>query len=334
MKRFKHWMGSWWMRFILSAAVLVFIFSRVDLVQLRRILAAADYGLLAAAFFVFSAIYAVLILRWWLFIQGVALKGVNVMTMVRYFFIGVFGNLFMPTSIGGDMIKVVGLCRGRPNKQKVVASVLLDRLSGFFGIVTVAALAYPLAGGMFEGAAVGPSLAMLAFGSAAVTVVLFHEGLYSQALRVVGRFESVKRWLIQLHYDIALLKGRKRVLAAGWCLSCAAQVLLAVSFWLSALALGQTVALKAFVLAVPLICVVTIVPSIGGLGVREAGSVFFLTKAGMAAEAAVGISLINFAFMTVIGAFGAVMFFLTAPVKDAVHDLEEAVDEAFVPPAG
>ena len=61
----------------------------------------------------------------------------------------------------------------------------------------------------------------------------------------------------------------------------------------------------------PLICVASSVPSIGGLGVREAGTAFLLAKVGVDSGVAVSISLINFLFMVLVGLLGALIYWLT-----------------------
>ena len=63
-------------------------------------------------------------------------------TSTCWFFIGLFWNLAPISTLGSDLIKGVGLSRETGHRPKVFASIVLDRLSGFAGIVILAAAAF------------------------------------------------------------------------------------------------------------------------------------------------------------------------------------------------
>ena len=113
---------------------------------------------------------------------------------------------------------------------------------------------------------------------------------------------------MDVHADVVLMKRRKRT--AVWCglLSILAQILGAYLFWLIAKALGQHVGLMYFLMVSPIVCAVTFLPSIGGLGFREMGWVYFLSRVGVAKGIAVGLSLVSFLFTIVIGVIGGILY--------------------------
>jgi uncharacterized membrane protein YbhN (UPF0104 family) len=61
---------------------------------------------------------------------------------IEYYFTGMFFNLFMPTTIGGDAVKCYYLSKSSPDKDKMdsVYSVLADRVSGVMVLIWLAAL--------------------------------------------------------------------------------------------------------------------------------------------------------------------------------------------------
>ena len=132
---------SFLLRVAISGALLWFIFSRIDMESTAEVLKSADltYIFLAAIIFVF--INGILLCRWFIFIKALDLS-VPVNSVITHYFYGLFGNLFLPTAIGGDLIKVIGLCKNSSEKPKIVASVLIDRLSGFASIAIVAVVAF------------------------------------------------------------------------------------------------------------------------------------------------------------------------------------------------
>lgn len=298
------------LRFGLSAVLLIYIFSKIDAEQTLAVVKTADIRFIIYAFLVFFTISFLLLLRWSVFIKALKLEA-PFFSIVRYFFIGLFGNLFLPSAIGGDVIKIFGLCRYSTQKAKVVASVLLDRLSGFAGMVGVATAAFLFGHRVINDASVLISIVAMAGASAVIGTVLFHEGAYSFCCQVFARFPRVKESLMKMHYDIALLKDRPAALLQAVGISALSQVSLALTFFFISKALHQDVPLFYFIIFVPLICVASTVPSIGGLGVREAGTAYLLAKVGVASGVAVSISLINFLFMVLMGLLGGLFYVST-----------------------
>jgi len=301
---------SFVLRFGLSAGLLFFAFRNIDIKEILNRIRNADPWLLAFSFAVFLLIYLVILCRWFLFIRGLGLPA-SFFNVSRFFAIGLAGNLVLPTAVGGDIIKTVGLCHHHSEKPKVVASVLLDRLSGFAGIVLMAVAVFPFATDLLADRfilfiIIGMGLVIIFLG-----VILFHEGIYGFFCRVFERLPRVKKSLMQIHYDVALLKNKRVVIYQAIGLSCVAQVLLAATFWLTAEALHEHIDFVYYLLFTPIICVATSMPSIGGVGVRESSAKGLFPKAGMNKDIAFSIGILNSAYMYIVGAFGGLFFLFT-----------------------
>jgi hypothetical protein len=300
--------------FVLSGGLMWWLSTKIDFAQTAAVVKSADLQYILYAFVLFVAINFVLIARWVVVIKALGLP-VNFGKAARYSLIGLFGNLFLPSAVGGDLIKIVGLCLNSQDKPKVVASVLVDRLSGFAGMVVVAIISFVCGFRWIADISVALAIAAMAVASTGIAMVLFNETAYSFCCQIFSSFPKFKKSLMQMHYDIALLKGRQDALYKAVGLSAVSQVALAATFFLVSKALHQDVSLFYFIIFIPLICVMATVPSIGGLGVREAGAAYFLGKVGVASGVAVSISLINFLFMALVGLLGGVYFILTQPKK-------------------
>lgn len=298
------------LRFGLSFALLAYLYHQIDIEKTTHILKSADLTLIIYAFGIFLFINFIILIRWIVFIRALGLHA-SFLKVARCLLIGLFGNLFLPSAIGGDVIKTLGLCHNSSQKPKAVASVLLDRLSGFAGIVIVATLAFACGFHLINDLSLFLSILIMAVISVAIGTVLFHEKIYSFCCRIFTAFPKIKQGLMNVHYDIVLLKDRKDAIYQGIGVACFGHILLAFMFFLSAKALHQDVALIYFFIFVPLICVAAAVPSIGGLGAREAGAAYLFAKAGMDSGVAVSISLISYLFMVMIGLAGGVIYMAT-----------------------
>ncbi len=304
-------------RFLLSFALLYYLYLKIDITRTVEVVTSARVPYLLYAMMTFFVINVILLLRWRLFLRAMDVEAPFI-SITRYFFVGLFGNLFLPSAIGGDVIKTVGLCRYSSQKATVVATVLLDRLSGFAGMVVIASLSFLFGHRLLNDVTLLVSIVMMAVASSAIVLVLFNEKLYSFCCRVFSFFPKLKSALMQVHYDVVLLKDKRYVLYQAVGMSCLSQITLAVTFFLVAKALHQDVALLYFLIFVPLICVASSMPSIGGLGVREAGAAFLLAKVGVESGVAVSISLINFLYMVLVGLLGGLIFLVTrCPMSQA-----------------
>lgn len=320
MKRIAKTFFSFLLRFGLSAGLLWLIFSRIDdKEQIAILINTADPWYIFYALVFFGAVHYIVLLRWRIFIKAFSLD-IPWMNMSRYFFLGLFGNLFLPTAIGGDVIKTAGLCINTQEKQKVVASVLLDRLSGFASMVVISCLSLAVGFQYFKNPLIWLTVLMMGLTLTGIGVVLFHEKLYRFFCQVFYFFPKVRTAVMQMHYDIALLKDQKRVLIQAVGVSCFSQIFLAVTFFLLAKALHQDVMLFYFIIFTPIACVASSFPSIGGLGFREGALEYLLVGAGVAAGVGASIGLLSFLFMVVVGMGGGVFFFMT---KDDAGGMSE-----------
>lgn len=298
---------SFFLRFGLSAALLAWLFSRIDYKHTLAAIKQADKGYLLAAFLVFFLTCAFILWRWIILMKALGLKFKRV-SAARWFFIGQFCNLFLPTSVGGDVIKALGLAKETSHKPKIFVSIVLDRLTGFVGIVLVASISFFFGRKILGDSSVIVSIVSMAAISLGLGTVLFSRRLYSWACEVFSFWPKAKEGLKNLHHDILLMRGKHKEFLLTVGISMVSQVILAYDFYLVAQGMHQRIPFVYFIIFSPLVCVVTSLPSIGGLGVREMGWVYLLAKVGVLQGVALALSLLNFAFMVLIGLVGGVWY--------------------------
>ncbi len=313
-------------RFVISGALLWYVFSRIDMQGTAEILKSADVSYIIIAASIFIVINGILLLRWFVFIKALDLS-IPVKSVITHYFYGLFGNLFLPTAIGGDLIKVIGLCKDSSQKPKIVASVLIDRLSGFASIAIVATIAFLFGRNLIGDNTLIVPIAFMAGSILIIAAVLFNEKIYSLGCRLFAWFPRLQKGLMTMHYDIALLKGAHKYKEGvkGVALSCLSQVIFAFTFYFTAKALHQDIPVIYFLIFVPIICVAAAFPSIGGLGFREVGAVYLFAKIGVESGVAASMSLISFLFMVMVGLVGGFIYVYTLSVGRIQRDSSDAV---------
>ncbi len=317
---------SFFGRFALSGGLLFWLFKNINWVETINAFKSAEWHLLFGAFAVNFLINIICLVRWQIFMQALDLKA-PIGSVFRYFFIGLFGNLFLPTSIGGDVVKAIGLSNRVGQKPKVVASILLDRLSGFGGLVVLALTAYVFGHAIIDAPAVIIPVLVLTVLSLSIGLMLFHDQVYEFCCRIFKRVPRLHVALMEMHADVVLMKRRKRTAVGCVAISVLAQVLGAYMYFLIAMALGQKVGFVYFLVFTPIVCAISFLPSIGGLGFREFGWVHFLKLQGVSQGIAMSISLISFFFVIVIGVLGGVLYVTSGPSRRVQCPAEDAATE-------
>lgn len=311
---------SFLFRVVLSVALLWYVFSKIDFEQTAEVLRSANLNYIVLAGIIFFAMNGILLYRWMVFIRALDLT-TTTGNVVLHFFYGAFGNLFLPTAIGGDILKAVGLCKNSTQKPKVIASIILDRISGFASIAIVAVTGFTVGYTYIDDKVLIVPIILMGAGCLTVAVILLNERIYSLFCRIFDWFPKFKNSMMKLHYDIALLKesdnykaGIKAIL-----LSCLSQVVFAWIFYLTARGLQQEIPIIYFLIFIPIICVISAFPSIGGLGVRELGAAYLFGRIGVESGIAVSLTLINFLFMVLVGLIGGILYVYTLSAGRVQH---------------
>lgn len=300
--------------FFLSAGLLGWLFYHIDYKKIWMEVKSADMQYLIAAGILYFLINFLIWWRWMILMKAIKLS-FKKFSSLRWFFIGLTCNLLPITSVGGDVVKGLGIAQETGFKTKVFASIVLDRLIGFMAIVLIAFLAFWGGHKIVDNAQIMVSIMILTVISLGLGSVLFSHRLFQWAITVFGRWPKIKDSLLRLHYDIVLFKGKQDKAIVTLFISILAQVALAVDYYLIAKALHQDISLFYFIIFSPLVCVAQIIPSVGGLGVREQSWVILLANVGIAGSAAAAISIINFFFMLVVGLLGGIFYVATFSVR-------------------
>ncbi|MFA5260114.1 MAG: lysylphosphatidylglycerol synthase transmembrane domain-containing protein [Candidatus Omnitrophota bacterium] len=303
-------------RYVISGLLLIYLYNQVDVEKTAAIIKSADMGYMLLAFIIFNLINGMILIRWIVYVRAFNIEA-SLVSLTRYFSIGLFGNLFLPSAIGGDVIKTMGLCHKREGKAKVVASVVLDRLSGFASMVTVSTVAFFAGYHLLQDMSLLAIIIVIAGVSGAVAFIISNEKIYSYCCRAFQVFPRLQRGLMNMHYDIVLLKDGKKTNLKAILISSIAHSSLSFVWYILAKSLHQDIPLIYFLVFVSFTCFASTFPSVGGLGAREAAAVYLFAKVGVAPGIAMSISLLNYLLMVLGGLLGGAIYILT---KDHLAD--------------
>jgi uncharacterized protein (TIRG00374 family) len=312
-------------RLAVSAAILGALAWRINWGQVAAAFRALDWGLWVASLGVLLAAQVVSALRWQWLSRPLGFAD-PLRRYVGLYFVGMFFNLLLPTSVGGDAVRAVGLNAGSGRRMAALLSVLLDRLSGLLvllALACVAALACPVPLPAWVTASVGGTALAAAVGLAllpASTRVLAR--IDSDGGRWHGVLVKVRRLAAAVREAAGMYRREPRLMVGSTALSVLVQAASVVQVALVGRAVGAEVPMAVYGVAVPMVALLTLLPvSLSGMGVREAGMVLFLRPVGVPAGAAVTVAFLWFCGQTAAGLAGAgVYLFGHFPRPEVRHD--------------
>ena len=305
-------------KFLVSGLLLTILFWRVDRPTFIRAIQMLPLKVFLGCAGLYILGYLISTVRWQrlLLAEGIRLPFWR-LTLV--YFEAAFFNLFLPTLIGGDIVRGYTIYRITQGHDASIASILADRLSGFAALVGIALIALGLAYGRIRDPQVAAMILTVAVAFIGMIAVLLHDRMKERASRLLRIF-GLTRFQAKLHGMVEALqryRGHRRALGQALLFSVLLQALIIVTYYLIGAGLNLGVPLAYFFLYVPLITFVAMLPvSVAGLGVREGGAVYFFAKVGVNAATALTMSLAWFALTLVVSGLGGLAFlFDTSCVK-------------------
>jgi uncharacterized membrane protein YbhN (UPF0104 family) len=277
------------LRLAVSAALIAWILARTPFREVGDAFRAADFRLvlLAAALHGFDTFASVR--RWRLLIRAQGGEA-SFPFLVRSYLVGIFFNNFLPSTIGGDMVRAIDTARTGVGRAKAVAIIFVDRFVGLLALMSFAVLGV-LASGRLTARI--PSLFAWVAGGAVVLGLL-------AALLFLPSAGPAR--LLDFH-------GKKGVLARafGWSLLLQTSVIL--NGFLLARALHVPIPLPYFFLIVPLALFVMMLPvSINAIGVRESVWAFFFAAFGVPAALGVAVAWLGYGTVLVEALVGGCVY--------------------------
>ena len=303
----------------ISLGLIWFVFRKIDLADLWSRIAAARplYLIFAILLMVFVTAISGLRLKIVLKVQNISM---TFFRMTALSFIGAFFNNFMPTSIGGDVIKTYFIARESGKNLPAIISVLVDRTMGYMALVIYLPIALLLGFDYMTEPKIRALVAIVTLVSVCILSLLFSRTLFKPFYHLIKKIKvmNLGNMLAEIYEGLQVYKKHPLSFAGVVALAIFMQSLTIVSVYLLGLALNLEVGLIYYFICVPLTFVAIMTPSINGVGVREATFVYLfctILKVIPRQEDAVALSLMTFALYLINSLFGGLFYAFSGTVK-------------------
>ncbi len=273
---------KWALRVVIGAAIVALLLGRRDAAtQVAHTLRSIPFWVILGAVAFYWAGQILSAYKWQLLLRARG-TDVSLAQCCRIYAAGMFGNLWLPTNVGGDALRATLVIKSAPNlgRADALASIAVERLTGFAALLIIAAGALLLRGASAQG---WQTLAI----ALAIFVVL------GALCWILSRINHPKIARLQSALAFYARSQHRAVMAQAMALSLlfqVSQVLLNIALaWASGLDLPARI----FWWLGPLLSLSGLIPAgIGGLGVREAAAVALLRDWPVSVGAVVGWSLL------------------------------------------
>ena len=312
--------------------------------NLTKIFRQMNLWVFAATTAIFTISHIIIGLRWWLLLRTQSIF-IGFWAAVRLYFLGWFYNNFMPSSVGGDLVRAWYVTKHTDKKFEAVLSVFVDRAIGLASTIVIAVFFYLLfLRGQAEPVGFGTRGGFLKFvvGYRVVIfwlVVLVAVTFLGFLSNRKGRAMLEKAWssirvhglkmIEKLKNAVVIYCSRPLVILAVFGLTVFMQIMVITGFWFLGVSLGADVSIKYYYVFFTLMWVVGALPvSIGGAVVIEGGLAYLFVKfAAVEPEAALALALCQRAVWILASLPGAAIHLFGAHLpKDFSIDYDKPIN--------
>jgi uncharacterized protein (TIRG00374 family) len=299
-----------WVRILVSIGLLALLVSRIDFGSL-----VPEHPHIASLAFLalgLAVTFAGIVLSAWRW-QRVLLvfdTDVRVRVLLSHYLAGQFVGNVLPSTIGGDVLRVSRAANSTESTSTAFASVALERLTGFLALPLLSLIGFAIRPSLLEGSASrGSHIALIVDGVSLTALAIILAVAASPNL--AGRFRENENWtrfIGAVHLGVDRLRRRPRLAVSVLFAAVVYQLSTVLVVWCAIHLLDLEIPNAAILAYVPAVAMLQVLPiSLNGLGVREGALALFLHPWVQSGQA-VAVGLLWYAMLLVVSLLGAPSF--------------------------
>jgi glycosyltransferase 2 family protein len=295
---------------VLTAVAVAYLAWKIELGTTLDVLSETNLAWFALAVVILIGTVPALALRWGWLLSAHRIHE-RVPWLTRTYFVAYTAGQVLPTSLGGDAVRVVETTRRHPGQATIVtATVLLERGLGGAATVALGAIGFLLSIGRYDVGAYLWLEGIFVFGTLLLGFLFFAHSARPLLRRTQPLLERVRLdGPLRAFYDgIHHYRGRPRLLGKVLATTFVVQAVRILAIWACARAVGIDLDPTIYYVFGPLLFLVMLVPfTLNGLAVREAFFVSFLGSVGVGANQAFAAGFLYFLVALLMALPGAVI---------------------------
>ncbi|MBD3823582.1 MAG: flippase-like domain-containing protein [Epsilonproteobacteria bacterium] len=290
-------------KLLITIVMFYFLFQYVDFANLIEILAKSHGGfiLIALLFQLGSTFLAAY--RWRLIMQLINFSE-RVSYYVQSYFKGSFFNQVLPSSIGGDAVRIIDLTQKGYDKKEAFYGIFVDRVVGLVGLLVLNFISTLLFFDAFES-----DFALLILFVSFAGITGFAALFLSEKVEFLGRYKFLDLFH-RLARRLNALYGSKTLLTKHIAISVGVHILTILTLYALAWSIDFDMPLEIFFIALPPVFLLTILPiSLAGWGIREGAMVGIFMLIGVDSAQVMAMSIL-YGILLIISAMPGAYFWV------------------------
>jgi len=305
-----------------SVILIAYLLSRVGLANVVEVIrsASTNYLYLLVALAIYFGAITLGSFKWQILLKAQGI-GVPLGNLLSFTFEGLFFGNFLPTNVGGDLVRGYDLARHTLLPAETAVSVIVDRMLGLIAFVFVAAVmallvVYSAGQAALWQVAVAASAVLL--GLCAVLALMLSNRLRQRVRRLfeIPLLSTLAPLYDRLSMALSAYRRSYAALALAFCISIGVLTIGSVVNYLISLSLGGGISFLHIFLFTPLITFVLLIPiSLGGIGLNQSAYVFFFNLVAVPEEKSLAMSLIMQAIIIISSLPGGILWWRKRSAK-------------------
>jgi len=306
---------------VIGILLFIIILTRIDLPSLFAIFFSINPFFLGCALIVNGIIVVVKSLKWKLIVSTLK-KEISLPASIRAFLIGFSFSVLTPAKLG-DFVRAFYIRDEQCSLGKALSSVVTDRLIDIVTLFSFAFIGILVFSVMFHIEILSVSLlVLLAVAIASGIYIVTNKNLLSWLLRPFFNIfipHHHKKIISEYYHDfflgLSVFFHDKKIFLLVMVVGIISSVLPFVYAYLLALSIGISLELTFFVIVIPIISLLDLLPiSISGIGTRDAALIFLFGLQGISPETAVAFSLLYLFMSYWLVALVGALFWIKNPI--------------------
>ena len=307
---------------VIGILLFIFILTRIDLSSLFEIFLGINLFFLCCALIVNGITIAVKSFKWKLIVSTLK-KEISLSASIRAFLIGFSFSVLTPAKLG-DFVRAFYIRDDQCTLGKAISSVVTDRLIDIVTLFSFAFVGILVFSFVFHREILSVSLlVILAVAIASAVYIVTRKDLLTWLLRPFFNIfipHHHKKTVSEYYHDffsgLSVFFQNKKIFFLVIIVGILSWFPPIVYAYLLALSLGISVELTFFVIVIPIISLLDLLPiSISGIGTRDAALIFLFGLQGIPPEPAVAFSLLYLFLSYWLVALVGALFWIQNPIK-------------------
>jgi glycosyltransferase 2 family protein len=258
-------------------------------------------------------------------IQGFHLNLANALYLTL---IGFFFNSFLPTAVGGDIVKAYYASEMFSHKKiESYAAVFADRIVGLVSIATIAFASVLITSEEILSFKVKSSFFIVSGLILLLVIFALNKKLAARFKFLLSFLKKIKLENIsrRVYAVFNNFKNYKKLSCIIYIISIVAQLVFILIYFILSRSLGLRLPFSVFLLFIPLVMVASLIPSIGGIGPRE-GALVMLFGALISQTEAAALAILWLVFFLGLSAAGGIIYLLSGKKRLPIKKIKKEAD--------